>query len=167
MQEQGGGDYPRQQLTTYHTSSGIPKKNGVRKIPLAPFGPPPFLPAAGRDQRNVDSTSAAVRGAARGLLYRHEQMAVAQVNMRLVSPVARPPYYAPTRLLLGGVPHYHYHQPPLLGRSYKTRGAATLTFFAILFASHTRASSPQLAIPVASLASRLAQLGSWFRAPLA
>ena len=56
---------------------------------------PPFLPAAARDQRNVDSPSAAVRSAARGLLYGQEQMAVAQVDLRLVSAVARPPYYAP------------------------------------------------------------------------
>ena len=56
------------------------KKNGVRKIPLAPFYPPLFCPRPGRDQRNVDSPSAAVRGAARGLLYGQEQMAVAQVD---------------------------------------------------------------------------------------
>ena len=85
-----------------HLFRGPWKKYSVIKIPLAPFYPPLFCPRPGRDQRNVDSTSAAVRGAARGLLYRHEQMAFAQVNMRLVSPVARPPYYAPTRLLLGG-----------------------------------------------------------------
>ena len=32
--------------------------------------PQAFLPAAARDQRNVDSPSAAVRGAAGGLIYR-------------------------------------------------------------------------------------------------
>ena len=49
LQEQGGGDYPRQQLTTYHTSTGVPGKNGVRKFPLAPFYPPPLLFARDRD----------------------------------------------------------------------------------------------------------------------
>ena len=39
--------------------------------------------------------STSVRGAARGLLYGQEQMAVAQVDLRLASAVARPPYYAP------------------------------------------------------------------------
>ena len=73
------------------------KKNGVRKIPLAPFYPPLFCQRQARDQRNVDSPSAAVWAAARGLLYGQEQMAVAQVDLRLVSAVARPPY----RPLLG------------------------------------------------------------------
>ena len=151
-QEEGGGGYPRQQLTTYHTSSGIPKKNGVRKIPLAPFGPPPFLPAAGRDQRNVDSTSAAVRGAARGLLYRHEQMAVAQVNMRLVSPVARPPYYAPTRLLLGGGTPLPLPPTTTPGEILQNSGCCYPDFFCYpLRFSHQATpephSSPQLAIP--------------------
>ena len=74
---------------------GSLEKNGVRKIPLAPFYPPLFCPRQARDQRNVDSPSAAVWAAARGLLYGQEQMAVAQVDLRLVSAVARPPYYAP------------------------------------------------------------------------
>jgi hypothetical protein len=74
---------------------GSLEKNGVRKIPLAPFYPPFFCPRRARDQRNVDSPSAAVRGATRGLLYGQKQIAVAQVDLRLVSPVARPPYYAP------------------------------------------------------------------------
>ena len=31
-QEEGGGDYPRQHATTYHTSSGVPgKKMGLEK----------------------------------------------------------------------------------------------------------------------------------------
>ena len=94
-QEEGGGDYPRQQPTTYHTSSGVPGEKGVRKIPLAPFYPPLFCPRQARDQRNVDSMSTAVRSTARGLLYGQEQMAVAQVDLRLASAVARPPYYAP------------------------------------------------------------------------
>ena len=41
---------------------------------------PRFSPRQARDQRNVDSPSAAVRAAARGLLYGQEQMAVAQVD---------------------------------------------------------------------------------------
>ena len=81
-----------------HLCRGPWKKNGVRKIPLAPFYPPCFCPRQARDQRNVDSMSTSVRGAARGLLYGQEQMAVAQVDLRLASAVARPPY--------------HYPQPP-------------------------------------------------------
>ena len=65
------------------------------KFPLAPFYPPLFCPRQARDQRNVDSMSTSVRGAAGGLLYGQEQMAVAQVDLRLASAVARPPYYAP------------------------------------------------------------------------
>ena len=31
-QEEGGGDYPRQHATTYHTSTGVPgKKMGLEK----------------------------------------------------------------------------------------------------------------------------------------
>ena len=78
-----------------HLFRGPWKKNGVRKFPLAPFYPPLFCPRQARDQRNVDSPSAAVRSAARGLLYGQGQMAVAQVDLRLVSAMARPPYYAP------------------------------------------------------------------------
>ena len=101
-----------------------------------------FLPAAARDQRNVDSPSAAVRGAAGGLIYRYGQMAVAKVDLRLVSAVARPPttvMIPSTRLLLGGgLPHYHYPRPPLLKRSYKPRHAAGLLFLGRLFGSIQR-----------------------------
>ena len=72
-----------------------PLEGPLAKIPLAPFYTPLFCPRQARDQRNVDSPSAAVRAAARGLLYGQEQMAVAQVDLRLASAVARPPYYAP------------------------------------------------------------------------
>ena len=95
VQEETGGDYPRRHATTYHTSPGVPgKKWVIRKSPLAPFYPPL---ARGRPATSVDSPSAAVRAAARGLLYGQGQMAVAQVDLRLVSAVARPPY----RPLLG------------------------------------------------------------------
>ena len=63
-----------------HLFRGPWKKYSVIKIPLAPFYPPLFCPRQARDQRNVDSPSAAVRAAARGLLYGQEQMAVAQVD---------------------------------------------------------------------------------------
>ena len=63
--------------------------------PTSSVLPPRFSPRQARDQRNVDLPSAAVRAAARGLLYGQEQMAVAQVDLRLASAVARPPYYAP------------------------------------------------------------------------
>ena len=85
-----------------HLFRGPWKKYGVRKFPLAPFYPPFFCPRQARDQRNVDSPSAAVWAAARGLLCGQEQMAVAQVDRRLVSAVARPIIFPPTRLLLGG-----------------------------------------------------------------
>ena len=73
-----------------------PLEGSLAKIPLAPFyNNPLFCPRQARDQRNVDSPSAAGRAAARGLFYGQEQMAVAQVDLRLASAVARPPYYAP------------------------------------------------------------------------
>ena len=79
-----------------HLFRGPWKKYSVIKIPLAPFYPPLFCPRQARDQRNVDSPSAAVRAAARGLLYGQEQMAVAQVD-----PPTTPPTRAPSR---GGYP---------------------------------------------------------------
>ena len=123
-QEQGG-DYPRQQATTYHTSSGVPGKKLRSKNPTSStLLTPPFCPRQAprvhRDQRIVDSTSLPRQELATGRSYGLEQVTVAQVDQRLVSAVARPPYSPPTRLLLGGVPHYHSPQP-LLGRSYKPR----------------------------------------------
>ena len=93
-QEEGGGGLPPTAAHYLpHLFRGPWKKMG--KFPLAPFYPPLFCPRQARDQRNVDSPSAAVRAAARGLLYGQEQMAVAQVDLRFVCAVARPPYYAP------------------------------------------------------------------------
>ena len=91
-----------------------PLEGPLAKIPLAPFYTPLFCPRQARDQRNVDSPSAAVRAAARGLLYGQEQMAVAQVDLRLVSAVARPPTTVTppsTRLLLGVLEKYPYSYP--------------------------------------------------------
>ena len=90
-----GGTTPGTMSLPTTPLQGSLEKHGVRKFPLAPFYPPLFGPRQARDQCNVDSTSAAVRDAARGLLYGQEQMAAAQVDLRLVSAVARPPYYAP------------------------------------------------------------------------
>ena len=102
-----------------------PLEGPLAKIPLAPFYTPLFCPRQARDQRNVDSPSAAVRAAARGLLYGQEQMAVAQVDLRLVSAVARPPTTPPTR---GDYPTITTPNHHLLGSFYKTRDAATLFF---------------------------------------
>ena len=119
-QEEGGGGLPPAACHYLpHLYRGPWKKNGVRKIPLAPFYPPYFARGQPRDQRNVDSMSTAVRSTARGLLYGQEQMAVAQVDLRLVSAVARPPYYAPTTTTT------NHHS---LGRSYKSRDAVGWAF---------------------------------------
>ena len=104
------------------------EKNGVRKIPLAPFYPP-FL-ARGRPATSVTSTRRVPRSGPRREDYSTDrnrwQSRKSTCGLSLLW--LDPPTTPPTRLLLGGVPHYHYPQPPLLGSSDKTGHGADWPF---------------------------------------